>query len=64
MRYVIDLDHDGDGHARGTVTDGGGAAPVAFSGWLELLRLLEAASWPPPVSDGPLRDGQAPTPTL
>lgn len=53
MRYLIELHHIADERVTGTVQawseeeDSGGqppqeerAAPVGFSGWLELLRLL------------------------
>lgn len=40
MQFLVELDQDGDGRVSGLVT-AGMTAPVAFSGWLELLRLLE-----------------------
>lgn len=43
MRFVIDLDWTAADHVEGTVawTDADKAVPVMFSGWLDLLRLLE-----------------------
>ena len=40
---MIELDSDGDGKVAGSVTPEGGGAET-FSGWLELLRLLEPGS--------------------
>jgi hypothetical protein len=41
MRFVVDLRHTEQG-VEGEITREGTAAPEPFSGWLELLRLLEA----------------------
>jgi hypothetical protein len=40
MRFVLDLRHTEQG-VEGEVTREGATAPEPFSGWLELLRLLE-----------------------
>ncbi len=40
MRFVVDLRHTDQG-VEGEVIREGTAAPEPFSGWLELLRLLE-----------------------
>jgi hypothetical protein len=40
MRFVLDLRHTDQG-VEGEVIREGAAAPEPFSGWLELLRLLE-----------------------
>jgi hypothetical protein len=40
QRYLLDIGRDDDDRITGHVTRAG-QAPVAFSGWLELLRLLE-----------------------
>ncbi|HTJ76608.1 MAG TPA: hypothetical protein VL337_14725 [Acidimicrobiales bacterium] len=41
MRLVVDL-RPVDDRVEGTLAEEGGAEPSPFSGWLELLRLLEA----------------------
>jgi hypothetical protein len=46
-RFVVEIVPTADGRVVGTVHDGGG--PVAFSGWLDLLRLLEPPGPPPEV---------------
>jgi hypothetical protein len=40
VRFLVDISRDGDGRVTGHV-EGSGDGPVPFSGWLELLRLLE-----------------------
>jgi hypothetical protein len=40
VRALVDIRRDDDGRVVGHVTQPGGA-PVRFSGWLELLHLLE-----------------------
>jgi hypothetical protein len=40
VRVLLDIRRDGDGRVIGEVTQRGGA-PTRFSGWLELLHLLE-----------------------
>jgi hypothetical protein len=51
MRFIVDLRHTDEG-VEGEVTREGAAVPEPFSGWLELLRLLEMAS--PSNLDPPL----------
>jgi hypothetical protein len=43
MRYIVELRHTDDGVA-GEVTPEGTSQPQQFSGWLELLRLLEPST--------------------
>ena len=40
MRFIVELRHSDDG-IEGEVTPEGATEPQHFSGWLELLRLLE-----------------------
>jgi hypothetical protein len=40
VRFIVDIRRDGDGRVTGHV-EGTGNTIVPFSGWLELLRLLE-----------------------
>ncbi len=40
VRVLLDIGRDGDGRVVGRLTLPGGV-PVRFSGWLELLHLLE-----------------------
>jgi hypothetical protein len=40
VRVLLDIRRDGDGRVIGQITAPGGA-PVRYSGWLELLHLLE-----------------------
>ena len=40
MRFIVELRHSDDG-VEGEVTREGATEPQRFSGWLELLRLLE-----------------------
>ena len=40
VRVLVDIGRDGDGRVVGQVT-GAGRAPERFTGWLELLHLLE-----------------------
>ncbi len=42
VRFVVEVRSDGGGVAGTVASDGGPAAP--FSGWLELLALLETAA--------------------
>jgi hypothetical protein len=42
VQFRVELDHDEEGRISGEVV-AGGAPPMPFSGWLELLRLLESA---------------------
>jgi hypothetical protein len=44
VRFIVELHHTGDG-VDGEVTAEGATESQRFSGWLELLRLLE----PPPT---------------
>ncbi len=53
MRFVIDLRHTDQG-VEGQVTREGATAAEPFSGWLELLRLLEAPE--PATSSAPEPD--------
>jgi hypothetical protein len=57
VRFLVELDSDDDGRVSGEVTVADGS-PAPFSGWLGLLRLLEAgteagADRGGPVSGGP-----------
>ena len=45
MRYVIDLQRTADNRIEGVLRCEGEPQPVAFSGWMELLTLIE----PPPL---------------
>ncbi len=47
MRFTVEL-HYIDGNVEGEVLREGAAEPERFSGWLELLRLLEAPDQPEP----------------
>jgi hypothetical protein len=40
VRFLVDISRDGEGRVTGHV-EGSGDEPIPFSGWLELLRLLE-----------------------
>jgi hypothetical protein len=42
VQFIVELHHDDDGRISGRVV-AGQADPMPFSGWLELLRLLEDA---------------------
>jgi hypothetical protein len=53
MRVVLDLNASAGGHIEGTASWVGGPKPVAFSGWLALMRVLE---------DAQRHTGGAPTP--
>ena len=58
VQLHLDIDQDEDGRVHGQVA-ADQAEPVAFSGWLELLRLLEGAVAAPAVTDRePLDDGR------
>jgi hypothetical protein len=52
MRFVVDLRHTDQG-VEGEVIREGTAAPEPFSGWLELLRLLEVGDASMPSPPGP-----------
>lgn len=41
MRFVLDVSRDAEGRLSGQIRWEGAARPVAFSGTLELLRILE-----------------------
>ena len=41
MRYVVDISRAPDDHVHGAVRANGERRAVAFSGWLELTRLLQ-----------------------
>ena len=41
MRFVIDVLRTEDDRVEGVVTREGGETPVRFSGWLELMHVLE-----------------------
>ncbi len=47
MRLVLELSATGDGRVEGWVEAAAGGGHVFFSGWLELLRLLEAKAASP-----------------
>jgi len=53
VRFVVELRPVGE-RVEGTLEEEGSAGPSAFSGWLELLRLLESRLAPEarPVTDG------------
>ena len=51
MRLVVDLTRNDDDQVRGAVTGEAGEGAVAFSGWLEFIRVLEAFTEEPPASD-------------
>lgn len=53
MRFVVELRPVGE-RVEGTLEEEGSPTPSPFSGWLELLRLLEARLAPEarPVPDG------------
>jgi len=51
VRFVLDLSTGDGGRVSGQVSTADGPA-VPFSGWLELLRLLEDGVGPPPVTQG------------
>jgi hypothetical protein len=40
VQFLLEIERDGDARVAGEVTAAGGH-PTPFSGWLELLRLLE-----------------------
>jgi hypothetical protein len=51
VRLIVEL-HRTDADVAGTVTvDSEGATPQPFSGWLELLQLLETIGLPPPPNE-------------
>lgn len=51
MRYIIDIDEGKPERVEGQVTSGSDKTPSPFSGWLELLSLLERPA------TGPRDDG-------
>jgi hypothetical protein len=51
VRVLLDIGRDGDGRVVGRLWLPGGA-PTRFSGWLELLHLLEG-----PADDGSSEEG-------
>ena len=54
MRYVIELERTADDHVEGVLRRDGMSESLPFSGWLELLSLLE----PPRVADPEPGPGQ------
>jgi hypothetical protein len=44
VRFVIDVLRTEDDRVEGVVTRDGGETPVRFSGWLELMHVLEPAA--------------------
>jgi hypothetical protein len=44
VRFVIDVLRTEDDRVEGVVTREGGETPVRFSGWLELMHVLEPAA--------------------
>ena len=42
MRFIVDVEQTPEGRVCGVLSRPGWRAPVDFSGWLELLRLLGA----------------------
>lgn len=54
MRFIIDMDEPEPGRIEGCVSREGDQAPLPFSGWIELLSLLEpAAGQADEPGDGP-----------
>jgi hypothetical protein len=43
VRFVIDIATEGQAPFEGAVVTDGDREPIAFTGWVELLNLLEAA---------------------
>jgi hypothetical protein len=58
VRFVLELRSDDEGHVAGEVT-GGSRPPTAFSGWLELLRVLEDRTQTTTVEDGSVEGPRA-----
>jgi hypothetical protein len=58
VRFVLELRSDDDGRVAGEVT-GGDRPPTAFSGWLELLRVLEDRTQTTTVEDGSVEGPRA-----
>jgi hypothetical protein len=54
MRVVVTLRRDGDGRVDGQVEVDGEHATRRFSGWMELLRLLDEAAPAVPGTPAPL----------
>lgn len=50
VRFVVEVHRTGAGGVEGLVTPEGSSESHHFSGWLELLRLLEPAELSPPDS--------------
>jgi hypothetical protein len=53
VRFIVDL-HPVEERVEGTVALDGPGEPSPFSGWLELLRLLETHVAAPPVLPAPV----------
>jgi hypothetical protein len=53
VRFIVDL-HPVEARVEGTVALDGPGEPSPFSGWLELLRLLETHLAAPPVPAAPV----------
>ncbi|WP_157488864.1 hypothetical protein [Pseudofrankia sp. DC12] len=51
MRFVVEIRHTSNG-VEGEITQADATEPQRFSGWLELLRLLEPAQTSDPVPGG------------
>ena len=45
-RFIVDLERTADDHVEGVVRRDGAAEAVPFSGWLELLSLMEPTPLP------------------
>ncbi len=53
MRFIIDIDDGKPERVEGQVTRGSDQTPSSFSGWLELLSLLEGPAPGPRGDTGP-----------
>ncbi|GII04658.1 hypothetical protein [Planobispora takensis] len=60
MRFILDLHYTSDGDVYGRLTPQGAGAAQPFTGWLDLLRLLEP-SGPADLAAGPPADGDSAT---
>ena len=60
MHLAVELIAAEDGRVEGSVTSNGGREQATFSGWLELLRLLETAIGAPPCLPGASRPSVLP----
>ncbi|HEY9559027.1 MAG TPA: hypothetical protein VIR58_19990 [Acidimicrobiales bacterium] len=56
MRFTIDLDSDADSRVSGLVATADGS-PVPFSGWLQLLRVLEDGTQDNERAQAPASEG-------